>query len=96
MGSVSFEVFMIRRLLIAGAFVAASSILSLTGCKSSGGPQVITLSGAGSTFAYPLYSTWSSEYGKFHPEIRVNYQSIGSGGGIRPVSEASRRVSERS
>jgi phosphate transport system substrate-binding protein len=78
---------MIRRLLIAGALVAASSTLTLTGCKSSGGPQVITLSGAGSTFAYPLYSSWSSEYGKLHPEIQVNYQSIGSGGGIRQVSE---------
>src|SRR5258708_32809067 len=44
-----------------------------------------TLKGAGATFPYPMYSKWFSEYHKLHPEIEVNYQSIGSGGGIRQV-----------
>lgn len=83
--SVSSEEFLIRRLLVTTALTAASLTLLLTGCK--GGPQTITLSGAGSTFAYPLYSAWSSQYGQLHPGIQVNYQSIGSGGGIRQVSE---------
>jgi len=46
-----------------------------------------TLNGAGATFPYPMYSKWFSEYHKLHPEIEVNYQSIGSGGGIRQVTE---------
>src|SRR6202140_5267194 len=44
-----------------------------------------TLNGAGATFPYPMYSKWFSEYHKLHPEIQMNYQSIGSGGGIRQV-----------
>src|SRR2546427_11626965 len=42
-----------------------------------------TLNGAGATFPYPIYSKWFSEYHKLHPDIQINYQSIGSGGGIR-------------
>jgi phosphate transport system substrate-binding protein len=44
-----------------------------------------TLNGAGATFPYPMYSKWFSEYNKLHPEVQINYQSIGSGGGIRQV-----------
>jgi phosphate transport system substrate-binding protein len=44
-----------------------------------------TLNGAGATFPYPMYSKWFSEYNKLHPDIQINYQSIGSGGGIRQV-----------
>ncbi len=46
-----------------------------------------TLNGAGATFPYPIYSKWFSEYKKLHSDIQVNYQSIGSGGGIRQVTE---------
>jgi phosphate transport system substrate-binding protein len=45
-----------------------------------------TLNGAGATFPYPIYSKWFSEYHKAHPEVQINYQSIGSGGGIRQVT----------
>ena len=45
------------------------------------------INGAGATFPYPIYSRWFSEYNKLHPEVKINYQSIGSGGGIRQVSE---------
>ena len=43
------------------------------------------LNGAGATFPYPIYSKWFSEYHKAHPDVEINYQSIGSGGGIRQV-----------
>jgi len=44
-----------------------------------------TLNGAGATFPNPIYSKWFSEYHTLHPDIQINYQSIGSGGGIRQV-----------
>jgi len=44
-----------------------------------------TLNGAGATFPYPIYSKWFSEYHNVHSDVQVNYQSIGSGGGIRQV-----------
>ncbi len=43
------------------------------------------VNGAGSTFVYPLFSKWSEEYHKLHPDIQINYQSIGSGGGIQQL-----------
>lgn len=43
------------------------------------------LNGAGATFPNPIYSKWFSEYHKQHPEIQINYQSIGSGGGIQQL-----------
>jgi len=47
--------------------------------------ETTTLNGAGATFPYPMYSKWFSEYNKLHPDVQINYQSIGSGGGIRQV-----------
>ncbi len=44
-----------------------------------------TLTGAGATFPNPIYQKWFSEYHKIHPDVAINYQSIGSGGGIRQV-----------
>jgi phosphate transport system substrate-binding protein len=41
------------------------------------------LNGAGATFPYPIYSKWFDEYNKVHPDIKINYQSIGSGGGVK-------------
>src|SRR5438874_8889159 len=46
-----------------------------------------TLNGAGATFPNPIYQKWFSEYNKLHPDVQINYQSIGSGGGIRQVLE---------
>lgn len=45
-----------------------------------------TINGAGATYPYPLYSAWANEYYK-ESGVKVNYQSIGSGGGIRQISE---------
>jgi phosphate transport system substrate-binding protein len=47
----------------------------------------ISLTGAGATFPYPIYSKWFEEYRKLHPDIQINYQSLGSGAGIRQVTE---------
>ena len=47
--------------------------------------EAISLNGAGATFPYPLYSKWISEYNKENPLVKINYQSIGSGGGIRQI-----------
>jgi phosphate transport system substrate-binding protein len=44
------------------------------------------MNGAGATFPYPIYSKWFDEYTKVDPEVRFNYQSIGSGGGIKQVT----------
>jgi len=46
----------------------------------------IQINGAGATFPYPIYSKWFDEYHKQHETIEINYQSIGSGGGIRQMS----------
>ena len=45
------------------------------------------INGAGATFPYPIYSKWFSEYNKLHSNVQINYQSIGSGGGIRQLTE---------
>jgi phosphate transport system substrate-binding protein len=47
----------------------------------------VLVNGAGATFPYPIYSKWFDEFHKRHPDIQINYQSIGSGGGIRQVTE---------
>jgi len=48
--------------------------------------QAQKLTGAGATFPYPIYSKWFTEYSAAHPGVEINYQSIGSGGGIRQVT----------
>lgn len=47
----------------------------------------VQLTGAGATFPSPMYTKWFDEYHKAHPEVQINYQAIGSGGGIRQVTE---------
>src|SRR5919198_1767731 len=46
----------------------------------------ILMNGAGATFPYPIYSKWFDEYAKLDQGVRFNYQSIGSGGGIRQIT----------
>ena len=48
--------------------------------------QTTQINGAGATFPFPIYSKWFDEYKKLHPDVEVNYQSIGSGGGIRQLT----------
>ena len=68
---------MIRKALTIFFLILAGTALA--------GAQV-SLNGAGATFPYPIYSKWFNEYHKAHPEVQINYQSIGSGGGIRQVT----------
>jgi phosphate transport system substrate-binding protein len=63
--------------------VLAAGLLALTATAA----VAQNINGAGATFPYPIYSRWFAEYNKVHPEVKINYQSIGSGGGIRQVSE---------
>src|SRR5208337_500501 len=48
-------------------------------------PDSIMLNATGATFPYPIYSKWFSDYNKMHPDIEINYQSLGSGAGIRQL-----------
>ncbi len=66
---------------------AALLTIGLAGCKSprSGSTQPVALNGAGSTFVYPVMSRWTDAYIHAHPGTQINYQSIGSGGGIQQV-----------
>ena len=61
---------------------AMASMLALLAVSATAQTR---LNGAGATFPYPIYSKWFSEYNKLHPDVQINYQSIGSGGGIRQV-----------
>jgi phosphate transport system substrate-binding protein len=63
--------------------VIAAGVLALV----AAGASAQNINGAGATFPYPIYSKWFSEYSQLHPNVKINYQSIGSGGGIRQVSE---------
>ncbi|HLH16415.1 MAG TPA: phosphate ABC transporter substrate-binding protein PstS [Bryobacteraceae bacterium] len=47
----------------------------------------MSITGAGATFPYPIYSKWFAEYHKLHPDVEINYQPIGSGGGIKNVTD---------
>src|SRR5246500_5886990 len=63
-------------------FVAASILALVTV-----GATAQNLNGAGATFPYPIYSKWFSEYKQQNSGVQINYQPIGSGGGIRQVTE---------
>lgn len=56
------------------------------GATPAGAAGPLTVTGAGATFPYPLYSKWFYEYSNAHPGVNFNYQSIGSGGGIRQIT----------
>jgi phosphate transport system substrate-binding protein len=70
--------------------MSARKLLAIAGCAVALGAgasaQTVLINGAGATFPYPIYSKWFSEYNKVHPTVQINYQSIGSGGGIRQVT----------
>src|SRR5712691_5434680 len=61
--------------------IAAVALLATTSIA-----QTAQINGAGATFPYPIYSKWFSDYNKLHSGVQINYQSIGSGGGIRQVT----------
>ena len=83
-----------------GYRVAIVAALLATACGGSPSPQQqqpssanapaggsrVQINGAGATFPFPIYSKWFSEYNKQHPNVEINYQPIGSGGGIRQLT----------
>jgi phosphate transport system substrate-binding protein len=66
------------------ARIIAAAALALAGRAFAA--DALLVNGAGATFPFPLYSKWFSEYGKLHGDVRFNYQSIGSGGGIQQIT----------
>jgi phosphate transport system substrate-binding protein len=60
--------------------------IGLAACRPDEPEASLTINGAGATFPNPIYSKWFAEYQKSHPNVRINYQSIGSGGGIKQLS----------
>jgi phosphate transport system substrate-binding protein len=70
---------LIASILIAGLAILGSPKVSFA--------QQITINGAGATFPFPLIDTWRVEYQTVKPEVNVNYQSIGSGGGVKQFIE---------
>jgi len=69
---------------ITGNFLAALA-LALTVVVFA--HAALSINGAGASFPYPMYSKWFDEYRKNNPSVEINYQSIGSGGGIKQVTE---------
>ncbi|HKP35688.1 MAG TPA: phosphate ABC transporter substrate-binding protein PstS [Pyrinomonadaceae bacterium] len=65
--------------------LALAIIVAATACSGGSGGGTVSLQGAGATFPYPLYLKWLNEYTKANPNVRVDYQSIGSGGGIKQI-----------
>jgi len=76
-----------RQTLLVAVFAALVSSLAFTSCRQngSGGEQVVKLQGAGATFPNPVYQKWLSEYSKLHPKVQIDYQSVGSGAGIKQI-----------
>ena len=70
------------RKILAWTLAALAVAAAPTWAQSS---KTVLVNAAGATFPYPLYSKWFDEYHKIHPNIQINYQSIGSGGGIRQL-----------
>src|SRR3954464_5879058 len=69
---------MMTRIVIAAIGVAA--------VVSGVAAQKIQIQGAGATFPNPIYQKWIAEYNKLHPNVEINYQSLGSGAGIRHLT----------
>src|SRR5437868_6865980 len=61
------------------------ALLAIAGAATAADTTLIN--GAGATFPFPIYSKWFSEYNKLSPSVQINYQSIGSGGGIKQITE---------
>src|SRR4030095_13436372 len=79
-----------KSIRLVACFSALTLVLFSIACNGGGsgsGSGSVSLTGAGATFPNPLYQKWVSEYEKLHPNVRIDYQSIGSGGGIKQIKE---------
>ncbi len=70
-------------IVVVAVIIVAMIALSVFVYQQASSTQTITLNGAGATFPFPLIDKWAAEYNKIRPNIKINYQSIGSGGGIQ-------------
>jgi phosphate transport system substrate-binding protein len=77
------------------ATFAVAAAIAAAGCGSTADQpdqtqqaqqQTLQINGAGATFPYPIYSKWVDEYQKLHPQVKINYQSVGSGAGIQQLT----------
>jgi phosphate transport system substrate-binding protein len=79
----------ISSIILLSAALVLTSLVAFHSSASNAAPvpapDAVMLNGAGATFPYPIYSKWFSDYNKIHSSIEINYQSIGSGGGIRQL-----------
>ena len=73
--------------IVVGTLVVVSNGMFPLGPIQALAQQTITINGAGATFPFPLIDTWRNEYQKVNPEVNINYQSIGSGGGVKQFTE---------
>lgn len=72
------------------SLIFSIALLFLVSCGKNDkveAPKTSQLNGAGATFPYPLYSKWFNEYAKLNKDAKINYQSIGSGGGVKQITE---------
>jgi len=67
---------------IAGTLLVVLALAGILWADST-----LSINGAGATFPYPMYSKWFDEYHKQNANVQINYQSIGSGGGIKQITE---------
>jgi phosphate transport system substrate-binding protein len=72
-----------RLLGLIGVALLSTMIISISASQKSFAQSQVTLNGAGATFPFPLIDTWRVAYQKVHPNVNINYQSIGSGGGVK-------------
>lgn len=77
-----------RKTAIGLLAIGAAALTIIAGCgkqaSTTGGKSAITINGAGATFPYPIYANWANKYNQI-TGVKVNYQSIGSGGGIQQI-----------
>ena len=73
-----------KRIARAGLVAAAAAVLLAAAPQTA--PRT-TIVGAGATFPYPIYSAWFAEYAKLRPDVDISYQSIGSGAGIKQLTD---------
>jgi len=64
--------------------ISLAAVLTVAGATLAA--QDVQINGAGATFPAPIYTKWFSEYNKLHPNVKINYQALGSGAGIRQIT----------
>ena len=82
---------LLKRMILSLAYMGSSKSAPLTVLAvllaAAYAHAGVTLQGAGATFPNPLYQKWVTEYQKSHPDVRIDYQAIGSGGGIKAITD---------